>query len=415
MNLTNQISLGLIIIILLAACTPASTPSPASPSATPQPTIRVPLQPTITTSPSTSKAGFPPQIVDQLQGYIDQIIENGDSPGMVILIDSPQVRYEGSGGYSNLAKKENMPVDGAFWIGSITKMFTAAVTMQLVEEGMLTLEDPLEMWLPDISKQLPYGDEITIRNLLSHSSGVYNYVNNAAFWGLINQSIIIDEENGTISSECWEVDPHFVLETSVFGEEASFRPGHDMEYSNTGYILLGMVIEEATGSQLVDEYHKRVLDPLGMVNTYLDCYEPAAVDRVHGYNVGFKGNTSYDTIDYHVPFAAADGGMVSTAPDLATFGRMLFSAQLFENPDTLATMLERQTGNYGLGIFVNQQADIKYWGHTGHAIGYTSLLYYLPDYETLLVILFNSDPQDREMIPVMRAARDILQIIRDSL
>ena len=119
---------------------------------------------------------FPSDVVTQIQAEMDELTASGYPPGMVVWIDAPEYQFEGASGFADI--KEETPVlpEDAFRIGSITKMFTATVILQLAEDGVLTLDDPLALWLPDVAEQLPYGDQITLRHLLSHTSGLFNVV-----------------------------------------------------------------------------------------------------------------------------------------------------------------------------------------------------------------------------------------------
>lgn len=113
--------------------------------------------------------------------------------GMVVWIDTPQNRFEGASGSANLSAEVPMPADGAFRIGSITKMFTAAVVAQLAEDGVLTLEDSLAQWLPEVADQLPHGDQITVYQLLTHTSGLFNVVEHEAYFADLFTNMVVDE------------------------------------------------------------------------------------------------------------------------------------------------------------------------------------------------------------------------------
>ena len=169
-------------------------------------------------------------------------------PGMVVWIDAPDYRFEGASGSADLMDDIPMPPEGAFRIGSITKMFTATVIVQLAEDGVLTLDDPLALWLPEVADQLPYGDQITLRHLLTHTSGLFNVVEHEAYWADLFAEMEIDEDTGAVTLACVQRDPHDTLARYVYGKDANFEPGARWSYSNTNYTLLGMVIEAAADS-----------------------------------------------------------------------------------------------------------------------------------------------------------------------
>lgn len=125
---------------------------------------------------------FPPDVVAEIQAEMDALTAGTMPPGMVAWIDAPEYQFAGASGSANLTDDTPMSPEGAFRIGSITKMFTAVVIMQLAEDGVLTLDDPLTLWLPEVAEQLPYGDQITLRHLLTHTSGLFNVVEHEAYY-----------------------------------------------------------------------------------------------------------------------------------------------------------------------------------------------------------------------------------------
>jgi D-alanyl-D-alanine carboxypeptidase len=345
----------------------------------------------ITAQDNEDPEAFPTDVVTEIQAEMDSLTEGTLPPGMVVWIDTPEYRFEGASGFANLADETPMPSEGALRIGSITKMFTATVIIQLAEDGVLTLDDPLAMWLPEVADQLPYGDEITLRHLLSHTSGVYSYVENEAYFTDLFMSLDIDEASGAASLDCVQQDPHDTLARYVYEQEALFEPGTSWYYSNTNYTLLGMVIETATEMTLAEAYRANIYEPLGMESTFLDCYEDPVVDVVNGYT-GF-GETLSDVTDLHESLGWAAGGLVSTAPDLVTFARGLFSGELFDDPQSLETMTTADPGlPSGLGIFIQPE----YLGHSGFIAGFRAVLNYAPEFDTVVVILYNNDVADPE-------------------
>ena len=125
---------------------------------------------------------FPADVVAEVQAKMDDLTAGELPPGMIVWIDAPEYRFEGASGSADLMDATPMPPAGAFRIGSITKMFTAAVVVKLAEDGVLTLDDPLAQWLPEVADQLPNGDQITLRHLLTHTSGLANVVEHEAYW-----------------------------------------------------------------------------------------------------------------------------------------------------------------------------------------------------------------------------------------
>ena len=351
---------------------------------------------------------FPPEVVTELQAEIDALTAEGFPPGVIMWIDAPDYQFEGASGSANLVDGTPMPPEGAFRIGSITKMFTATVIMQLAEDGVLTLDDPLALWLPDVAAQLPYGDQITLRHLLTHTSGLFNVVEHESYYADIFTEMVVDEATGNVMLDCVERDPNDTLARYVYGKEAQFEPGTQWRYSNTNYTLLGMIIEAATEMPLAEAYRTNIYEPLGMTSTFLDCYEAPVVDVVHGYTV--SGDAMTDVTELHESVGWSAGGLVSTAPDLVAFARGLFSGELFDNPETVAAMTTPAPDSaYGLGIMLQE----GYMGHAGYIAGFRSVLNYSPEFDTVVVMFYNIDaagPEESQadimnpVLPLLSAA-----------
>ena len=355
--------------------------------------ILLTLLPGLTTTAQDEPQAFPPDVAAEIQAKMDDLTASELPPGMVVWIDAPEYRFAGASGFADLTHDVPMPPEGAFRIGSITKMFTATVIVQLAEDGVLTLDDPLALWLPDVADQLPYGDQITLRHLLTHTSGLFNIVENDAYWADIFTEAKIDEATGIATLDCVQRDPHDTLARYVYGQDAYFEPGEGWYYSNTNYTLLGMVIEKATGMPLAEAYRTHIFEPLGMASTFLECYEDSLVDVVHGYTG--SGDTTTDLTELHESVGWSAGGLVSTAPDLIAFARGLFGGALFNDPESLVAMTTPAPGTaWGLGISL--QPD--YMGHAGYVGGFRTVLNYAPALDTVVVILYNNDVADPEQL-----------------
>ena len=296
-----------------------------------------------------------------------------------------------------------MPTDGAFRIGSITKTFTATTILQLADEGILTLDDSLSVWLPEVAEQLPYGDQITLRQLLSHTAGVFNFTNNRAYYRDWFEGLVEDETAGTLMLPCWDRTPKDILDTYVYDGTATFAPGARgrWAYSNTGFMVLGMVIEAATGHTVAEEYHSRIFDPLNMAHTYLECHEPPVTGLVHGYMTDEVA--LLDVFEVHSSAAWTAGGLISSVPDLMVFAKALFAGQLFDDQTMLEAMIDSvPEGDYGLGLMVY----VSSVGHDGTSNGFASALRYWPEDEMVVVVLYNGEGDPGSMIP------DVLRYVK---
>ncbi|MCA9950302.1 MAG: beta-lactamase family protein, partial [Anaerolineales bacterium] len=177
----KQLILSLILIILLlTGCT--TTTAPDDPQTSPPDVVTETPEEMDDAIAQDDPQAFPPDVVAEIQAEMDDLTAGALPPGMIVWIDAPEYRFEGASGSANLTDDTPMPPEGAFRIGSITKMFTAAVIIQLAEDDVLTLDDPLALWLPAVADQLHYGDQITQRHLLTHTSGLFNVVEHEGYY-----------------------------------------------------------------------------------------------------------------------------------------------------------------------------------------------------------------------------------------
>ena len=290
-----------------------------------------------------------------------------------------------------------------FRVGSVTKTFVATVVMQLVAERKLTLDDSVEQHLPGL---VPNGGAITIRELLSHTSGLADYFS--------NKRIYAPYLNG-----------HF---TYAWGHRAIVRlsardapiftpgaPGH-WAYSNTGYYILGLTIEQVTGHTLATELSRRIFRPLGLTHTTLPS-TPALPGRwAHGYTPG-GANTLHDISHISPSILWAAGGIVSTAGDIAMFQRALFQGRLLplalvRQMQRTQIMIPRTRGRQamGLGLFRRRFPCSPAWGHGGDLPGYTTTAYSSRDAERQVVVAMNVGEEDALSTAARNAVDDLITV-----
>ena len=282
--------------------------------------------------------------------------------------------------------------DMPFAAGSITKTWTACTILQLAEEGVITLEDPLSDWLP----AYPNVDgAITIRQLLNHTGGIYNFTEHPEYW----EAVIWDDPARDWPPE--ETILKYVL-------EPYFPKGEGWHYSNSGYVLLRMIIEEATGSSVATAYRNRFWDPLGLGRTYLAGEEELPANTAHGW-WDMDGDRVYDDFG-SVPrnaFSSGTGGQVfATAEDLAQWARALYHEQTVLSQESFEEMVtflpvsmesEPLLAGYGLGaVRFSPEVfdDLEVWGHGGDAPGYAAGSFYLPDYGVSVGVADNTENGD---------------------
>lgn len=325
---------------------------------------------------------FTSQQQNELHGLVEGLLDEG-TVGLVLWVDSPQGSYVEAGGLASVASQRPMTADAAFRVASNTKTFIAALMLILQEQGLLNLDDLVADYLPDISAQLLYGNQITLRQLLNHSSGIVNFSDNRR-----DLRFFLLENN----SRFWQ--PRDVIAHALSqSPNTLFAPGYGWEYSNTNYLLAGLVIETITGQPVASQIHRYILDPLEMTQTYFADAERPTVSLIDNHtNFDESGGAFY----YNVTSFWTAAAMISTAPDMLKFTRALYGNQLFSSSNSLRQMLDfvdtgsRDGRGYGLGVD-RFSAEPLVYGHTGVLPGFLTRIAYAPKADTVVIIMANSD------------------------
>lgn len=351
----------------------------------------------------------------QLSARLQQILDAARAdpaaryPGAILHIETPQGSWSGVSGVANIANGSAIDPAAKFRCGSILKPFISTVILQLVEEGRLSLEDRLpDLLPPDVVRLFQHSEEITVRMLLNHTSGIGEWVDQ------LDRPAILRDSRHKVWSEL-----EFLRMAASKG--ARFRPGTRWLYNNTEYNLLGMIIERRTGLPWRENVRRRVITRLGLRNTVLP--EPGTPtmpgSSISGYAAYGGAVTEVSDLDPSMAGAAGGHALVSNAEDLATFLQALLAGALFERPESLATMLAGvDTGvpfrrSYGLGIGRYELPDGSYaWGHTGGTAGYASIVLHFPEHAITLSAVISMDQGAENMgflAPAFRALVDSQQ------
>ena len=302
----------------------------------------------------------------------------------------PEGMVEGAAGVADAATGEALTAGHRFRIGSVTKIFVAALVLQLVAEGLLRLD----------ADAAPFVEDVTIRQLLNHTSGLDDFDVDASFW----------EPYRRDPGRRWELGPHEELRMAL-EKPRLFPPGEGWAYHGSNYVALRLVVEEATGMSLRDALRQRVFGPLGLERT--DLVEgPLRGDVAHGYlpadNPILPGAGPVDVTRIDVPFHRAGGGIVSTPGEIAELLRAVLGGELL--PDELRhEMLDavesdwEETDRYGLGIgeiasvLGRQRSSCgAAWGHLGFSVGYVAIALSSQDGERQVVICANGHPAEAD-------------------
>lgn len=310
-----------------------------------------------------------------------------NSPGGVMLIDrNGEDLWIGAVGKSNLAHDTDFQVDTPFRTGSITKMLIAVLTMQLVEQGELDLDDLLSDLHPQAAAGIPNSNRITLRHLLAHQSGIFDPPNESITY----QAAILDDPEFLYNSSMM-----FIYNRWVFGRSLHFEPGTAYSYSNTNYWLLGDILEIQTGETLQQLMEEKIFEPLGMSSSWIERRENNGVAR--GYAALYGGKTLFDmsSFDRAEGDGKAAGGLVSTANDLQKFMQGLFGGNLV-SPETLAEMKRIQTPGcdnpyceYGLGLEIWRTSAGTAFGHNGSLVGIEANVLWYEETGNILVLYKN--------------------------
>ena len=325
----------------------------------------------------------------------------GPAPGAVLLVAGPDFHFLETAGFADLEKKTPVRPDDRFEIGSNTKMFTATLLVQLAEQEKLGLDDALAKWLPEWAAKIPHGEKISLRQLASHTSGIRDYADDIIGAGL---------KDDTAMRRAYT--PEELVQYALDNGKPDFTPGEKgkWKYSNTGYILLGMVLEKVTGKKYGDLLHENFFQPLGMKDSSFPDSVPEDPALVQGY-VSFPGGKN--TTSWNLSQGWAAGGIISTAADMRIFLQALANGRLFKDKSTLLAMAEfvrnddvnkhLGTTGYGLGLIEYGQGV---WGHGGQTLGYESTMMFVPGTDITLVALTNASQgpvlQMRSLAPVLQ-------------
>lgn len=290
--------------------------------------------------------------------------------GSAIVAQKGKILLNKGYGYKNISLHFLNDSNAIYQIGSITKSFTAVAILKLQEQGKLSVQDKLNKFFPDY----PQGDKITIQNLLSHTSGIYNYTND------------IDENDTGII--CHPVTKQRVLE--VFeNKPLAFKPGKYFQYCNSGYFLLGMIIEKVSGMSYENAVRQMIFMPLQMTHSGFDFKNLNSDDKTQGYVLLNKdtSKTNY-TVDSTVYFSA--GAMYSTTNDMNKWADAISNHALL-NENSWKQAFTPGKGNYGSGFWIkNTIYKKRYLTHDGGLLGYTADFAYFPDDDITIILLSNT-------------------------
>lgn len=303
----------------------------------------------------------------RVQAAVDGLVDDLGFPGALAhVVDADGVARDYTAGVGDLATGDEVPADGLVRIASNTKTFTATVVLQLVGEGLVGLDEPVETYLPGLVRgEAIDGRAITVRQLLQHRSGLPNYTGDMDPDPFVTRDVFVSQRHHT---------------DVAFAHPAEFAPGEQWSYSNTNYTVLGMLVEAVTGRPFAEQVTERIIEPLGLEHTYVPGPGERELRGAHprGYHPTEDGELG-DITELDPSWAGAAGDIVSTPSELLTFFHAVVDGTLLgpdqvEELKRVVEMPEEYPGDgYGLGVTrTTLSCGTVLWGHGGDIQGYAT-------------------------------------------
>jgi len=305
--------------------------------------------------------------VARMEQLIQARVADKSFMGAVLVARGDQVILNKGFGSANLELNVPNTPSTKFRLGSVTKQFTAASILLLAERGKLALEDPVKKHWPDAPAAW---DAITIYHLLTHTSGIPNFTNYPEYM------------------QTWKFAPTTSEKAIGYFRDKplEFAPGERMNYSNSGYVLLGYIVERVSGQSYATFVRENIFKPLGMNDSGYDVNAAILPNRAAGYTPGANGLTNAAYVDMTIPGGA--GALYSTTADLLRWTQGLFGGKLLK-PESLAKMTTPNKNNYAFGLVIGTSGGRKTIEHNGAIEGFNTQLTYFPDSKITVAVLSN--------------------------
>ena len=293
--------------------------------------------------------------------------------GTVLVAENGKILFKKGYGLANMEWEIPNTPDTKFRLASVTKQFTAMVVLQLVEQGKIKLDAPLITYLPDYRADI--GKQVTIHHLLTHTSGIPSYTSRPDFFK-------------DIARDPYEPLPFI---RKFCSDDLEFKPGSQFKYNNSGYFILGAIIEQVTGKSYAEAVQEQIFEPLGMDGSGYDLNATIIPKRAAAYEKRGNGYVNAHYLDMRLPFAA--GALYSTVEDLYKWDRALYTDELL-SPELKKTMFTPHIKNYGYGWAIRSRKigdrEVHITGHGGGINGFGTLITRYVDDQHLVVLLNNT-------------------------
>lgn len=365
----------------------------ATPSVGPSPGPEAGSPPVVEPPQSITRPRLRPQTRLALQARLDRLRERYAIPGVSVAIVLPDgSTWSGVSGLADVQDELAVTRSTAFAIASVSKTFTAALILALAEDGRIDLDAPVRTYLPGLKK---VSSKVKVRQLLDHTSGLRDYF----FHPSIDQLLLSRPDRRWDSAQALK-----------YVGKPYFEPGKGWHYSNTNYLVLGMIAEVVGKEPLADQVRARFLEPLGLEHTWYQPEDEPRTDVAHGYTfaststaaapIDLSDGTPLTPFTSVVTAAGAAGGFASTARDLARWAHALYGGEVLR-PEYLAAMIDadsttalKSTIPYGYGTQVVEIDGNRTLGHSGRLLGFRSAIRYLPDQGVAIAVVTNQSRTD---------------------
>jgi CubicO group peptidase (beta-lactamase class C family) len=298
---------------------------------------------------------------------MDAYVKLGKFNGSVLVGQKGKIVFQNGYGYKNETEKKKNDAQTIYQIGSVTKQFTSAIILQLQRENKLSVKDRISKFFPDF----PRGNDITVENLLTHTSGIYNYTN----------------DEGFMKNEITTPHTREQMMALFKDKPLNFEPGSKWDYSNSGYSLLGYIIEKVTGKSYETNLRERILQPLQMTSSGFDFANLKNENKAIGYSSIGEKPPPAPIVDSTVAYSA--GALYSTVLDLYKWDRAISTNKILDQGDWKRAFTAFKN-NYGYGWVIDSAFKKLRISHGGGIPGFTSILVRYPADETAIILLDNS-------------------------
>jgi CubicO group peptidase (beta-lactamase class C family) len=326
-------------------------------------------------------------IADKINRYLASAVAAYKFNGVALVARKGEVLVHKAYGWRNFENQTYNDTTTIFPILSITKSFTAIVILNLQEENKISIDDKVNKYLPDF----PNGDKITIENLITHTSGIYNYTDD-----------IGEEDSGIIN--------HPVAKKQVldifYNKPLSYKPGEGFGYNNSGYYLAGIIIEKITGKSWEQNVRELIFDPLAMKNSGFDFNNLAENAKATGYQfLTTEKQKPYTYVDSTVGYSA--GSIYSTTTDMYKWTQAI-AKQLLLSKKSWDYAFTPKASDYGFGFRINNFFKRAYIKHSGGYSGFVSEFLYYPKEDVTIILLKNTGNYDEDLWPVTMGISSIV-------